>query len=116
MTTWYSRLKNFFGVEVEDNKRGNTLRGNFILKHDTPIENDFFLDRSETPIGKGSFGVVLTGTNLRSNREFAVKIVKKEGNLKRIEREIKLLTDIDHVNIIRLFSVYDSEDTVRLLC
>lgn len=105
--TWLARMKSFLGFESD--KRTNTLRGNFVLKHSSPLEDDFYFGYDEPPIGQGSFGVVKRGTLRKNNLEFAIKILKKDGNSKRIEREISLLTDIDHVNIIRLFSVYESE-------
>lgn len=108
------RLKTFLGIQTEP-RRCNTLRGNFILKYSDPIENDYFLNSIDAPIGKGSFGVVVKGTNLKSGRDFAIKVVSKEGNLARIQREVQLLTDIDHVNIIRLFSVYESDEEVRCI-
>ena len=115
MTTWYTRVKSFFGIENKNQVQPvvNTLRGNFILKHDTPIHNDYYYNIHDKPIGKGSFGLVVRAVSVKTNTEFAIKIVNKSGNISRIEREIKLLADIDHINIIRLFSVYESQDTVR---
>jgi calcium-dependent protein kinase len=106
------RIKNLLGLE---DKRTNTLRGNFIQKHCTPIEDDFSFGYDEAPIGEGSFGVVRRGMLRKNNRNFAIKVLAKVGNLTRIEREIALLTDIDHVHIIRLFSVYESPDCVSVV-
>lgn len=91
-------------------KRRNSLRGNFVTKYETPIEDDYTMD--EQTLGKGSFGVVVKAHKNSNCRAFAVKFISKVGYLQRIEREIKLLTDIDHANIIRLFSVYDSSTQV----
>lgn len=93
-------------------KRRNSLRGNFVTKYMTPIEDDYTME--EKPLGKGSFGVVVKAYKHSNSRAFAVKFISKVGHLARIEREVKLLTDIDHANIIRLFSVYDSDAQVYL--
>lgn len=91
-------------------KRRNSLRGNFVTKYTTPIEDDYVLD--EATLGRGSFGIVVKAYKNSNSRAFAVKFISKVGRLQRIEREIKLLTDLDHANIIRLFSVYDSDSQV----
>ena len=92
-------------------KRANSLRGNFITKFNHPIEDDYDID-SANPLGTGAFGVCVVGVNRQSSRSFAIKFINKFTQLSRIEREIKLMTDIDHANVIRLFSVYDSETQV----
>ena len=94
--------------------RANSLRGNFIAKYNKPVDNDYDFD-IKTPIGKGAFGAVVVGIKKDSSRAFAIKIIDKGGNLTRIEREIKLLTDLDHANIVRLFSIYEMNDKVVLL-
>ena len=91
--------------------RANSLRGNFITKYTHPIENDYDID-STKPLGTGAFGVVVAGVNRVSSRPFAIKFINKFSHLARIEREIKLMTDIDHANVLRLFSVYDSDSQV----
>jgi hypothetical protein len=92
-------------------KRGNTLRGNFVSKVETPIEDVYELN-CQKPLGTGSFGVVVVGRHRDTARMFAIKIVDKACHLTRIEREIKLMSDVDHANIARLFSIYDAPDTV----
>jgi hypothetical protein len=92
-------------------QRTNSLRGNFITKFMHPVEDDYDVD-STKPLGTGAFGVVVSGVNRVSSRTFAMKFINKFSHLTRIEREIKLMTDIDHANVIRLFSVYDSDSQV----
>ena len=94
-------------------KRGNTLRGNFVSKHEAPIEDTYELN-CQKPLGTGSFGVVVVGRHRETARMFAIKIVDKACHLTRIEREIKLMSDVDHANIARLFNIYDAPDTVGL--
>lgn len=87
------------------------MRGNFVSKHETPIEDIYELN-CQKPLGTGSFGVVVVGRHRDTARLFAIKIVDKACHLTRIEREIKLMSDVDHANIARLFHIYDAPDTV----
>lgn len=91
--------------------RTNSLRGNFLTKYTHPVESDYEVDSSR-PLGQGAFGVVVAGMHIASARPFAIKFINKFSHLARIEREMKLMTDIDHTNVIRLFSVYDSDSQV----
>eukprot|EP00602_Paraphysomonas_sp_CaronLab_P000596 CAMPEP_0185023354 /NCGR_PEP_ID=MMETSP1103-20130426/6035_1 /TAXON_ID=36769 /ORGANISM="Paraphysomonas bandaiensis, Strain Caron Lab Isolate" /LENGTH=732 /DNA_ID=CAMNT_0027555911 /DNA_START=177 /DNA_END=2375 /DNA_ORIENTATION=+ len=78
----------------------------------TPID-EIYKIKQERILGKGSYGVVVTGIHKESNVEYAIKLVNTEsGKRHRIEREYKLLKDIDHPNIVRLFAVYDTPHEV----
>jgi serine/threonine protein kinase len=84
-----------------------------VTKHITPLTDTYEINTSK-PLGKGTFGVVVVGKHRETSRLFAIKIVSKDnGNLARIEREVKLMSDIDHANIVRLFGIYDSQKEVR---
>jgi hypothetical protein len=83
------------------------LRGNLVKTFSTPIEEDFYID-TDQELGKGGCGVVVVGEHKETHAQYAIKIVDKrtaEGG--RLDRELKLLKDVDHTNIVRLFSVYD---------
>ena len=92
-------------------KRSNTLRGKFVTKVEKAVEEDFDVNMSK-PLGSGTFGVVVVGRHKDTSRMYAIKIIDKNCHLARIEREIKLHSDVDHANIVRLFSVYDSDNKV----
>jgi hypothetical protein len=93
-------------------RKANSLRGNFVTKYEKPIEEDYEIDSSRL-LGKGAYGSVVVGRNKVNSRAYAIKFIQKVGQLTRIEREIKLLTDIDHTNVARLFAIYDSDTQVR---
>ena len=58
--------------------------------------------------------MVVVGVHKESKVEYAIKLVNTEtGKRHRIEREYKLLKDIDHPNIVRLFAVYDTPREVH---
>lgn len=95
--------------------RSVSLRGNFVTKHITPLTETYEINTAK-PLGKGTFGVVVVGKHRETNRLFAIKIVSKDhGHLARIEREVKLMSDIDHANIVRLFGIYDSPKEVTTI-
>lgn len=108
-----------FREKAQENKKlriialnSSTLRGNLVRTHKTePIQNDYNIETQQ--IGKGGCGIVVTGTCKNTQALHAIKIVsKKHADIKRLERELKLLKNVDHTNIVRLFSVYDSPSTV----
>mmetsp|Transcript_15032 Transcript_15032/g.22620 ORF Transcript_15032/g.22620 Transcript_15032/m.22620 type:complete len:163 (+) Transcript_15032:165-653(+) len=91
----------------------DTLTGNFVMTYNTPIDETYLIaDRFS--LGKGSFGVVMVGSHKATRAQYAIKLCRTQGDRRhRLEREYKLLKDIDHPNIIRLYAVYDSKNEVR---
>ena len=88
----------------------NHLRGNLVVSHNHSIDADFDLI-VDAELGKGGCGVVIVGAHRNTNEKYAIKIVDKTtADINRLERELKLLKDVDHPNIVRLFSVYDVPD------
>jgi serine/threonine protein kinase len=91
------------------------LRGNFVQMYSHPQKQisedyDMFLDQE---LGRGGCGFVVVAESTTSAEQFAIKIVDKQNMEQgRIEREISFLKDVDHPNIVRLFSVYDSPKRV----
>eukprot|EP00013_Stygamoeba_regulata_P001487 CAMPEP_0177632248 /NCGR_PEP_ID=MMETSP0447-20121125/2186_1 /TAXON_ID=0 /ORGANISM="Stygamoeba regulata, Strain BSH-02190019" /LENGTH=520 /DNA_ID=CAMNT_0019133795 /DNA_START=116 /DNA_END=1678 /DNA_ORIENTATION=- len=64
--------------------------------------NLFILDRQ---LGEGACGVVYLGIHKESNFELAIKIVVTPGDKvqKEVEKEIQVLRECSHVNIVRYF-------------
>jgi len=94
------------------NEHCNTLRGNFVLIYDTPIEEKYIID-NDSVLGRGSFGVVVLGRHKETGNEYAIKFMHKTNEeTKRLEREVKLLKDVDHTNIVSLFAVYETSEQV----
>jgi calcium-dependent protein kinase len=88
------------------------LKGNFIVTYTTPIVDTYNINPNSI-LGKGSFGVVVLGMKRDTKVEYAIKIVNKSSEKStRIQRELRLLKDVDHPNIVRLFAAYDTKDQV----
>lgn len=85
----------------------SSIRGNLVRSYQTNIENEYYVDR-EHELGKGGCGVVVVGEHKLTRTQYAIKIVNKAtAERGRLDRELKLMKDVDHANIVRLFSVYE---------
>jgi len=65
-------------------------------------------------IGEGAFSVVKLGIDKFTGEKVAIKIIEKDESNKKmdslIRREIKIMKDLDHDNIVRLYG-YDEDKT-----
>jgi len=87
----------------------SSIRGNLVRTFNYSIEDDFIV-HIDKELGKGGVGVVYVGERRDNQHKYAVKYVNKvayEREVIRLERELKLLKDVDHANIVRVFSVYN---------
>ncbi|XP_065829825.1 serine/threonine-protein kinase pim-1-like isoform X2 [Oscarella lobularis] len=74
-------------------------------------------------IGSGGFGRVYDGIRKADRERVAVKVVSKKRVLhwckasggKTIPREVALLRQIEHVNVIRLYDYYEKADSVYMI-
>ena len=77
--------------------------------------------RISSRLGEGGMGVVYRGTRLRDGTSVAVKFLRKESSAEgrfheRFEREARILSSLDHENILRIFGWGRLEDgTVYIL-
>ena len=71
-------------------------------------------------LGEGAFGSVRLGINKQTNEKVAIKIleknkIKKYEDKLRIQREIELLKKLRHPNIVRLYSIIETEKQILLI-
>lgn len=103
---WDDRAKNTTKTAVRTN-HATSVRGNLVKTYKTDINEDYFVD-CDQELGKGGCGVVVVGEHKETHTQYAIKIVdKSHAERGRLDRELKLLKDVDHTNVVRLFSVYD---------
>ncbi|KAL6616999.1 Pkinase-domain-containing protein [Neocallimastix sp. 'constans'] len=113
---------------IIDSKKGNT--GAYIVviprlnevygEYERTIEEDFQI--SET-LGTGNFAEVKKGKNRYNGESVAIKILEKERLMLKssqkmvqsLEREINILKNIKHENIIQIYDVYEDEKRVYLV-
>jgi len=78
------------------------------------IKDDYYFHEE---IGEGAFARVFRCTHKSLLQERAVKVVIKQGihDTEQIHQEYKILMEIDHPNIIKLYEVYESESCIFLV-
>ena len=65
-------------------------------------------------IGEGTFSKVKLGINKVTGQKVAIKILDKlklieEEGIERVLREIKISSDLDHPNIIKIYKIIDED-------
>eukprot|EP01114_Cavostelium_apophysatum_P005410 TRINITY_DN1635_c0_g1_i1.p1 TRINITY_DN1635_c0_g1~~TRINITY_DN1635_c0_g1_i1.p1 ORF type:complete len:642 (+),score=120.86 TRINITY_DN1635_c0_g1_i1:150-2075(+) len=71
----------------------------------------------EKTIGQGSYGKVKVATHKDTGDRFAVKILRKDRiqDLDRVRREIDIMKEVDHPNIVKLIEVIETEEDINLV-
>jgi len=86
-----------------------------IARHDDI--HDFYTFGKE--IGRGGFSVVIEGNKKGTEEKFAIKCIKKssiEGDdIKLLTREIQIMKNVRHDNILKLFEVFEDEEQFFLV-
>jgi len=84
----------------------SSARSSLLHRHKYPVEEDFAILKDRL-MGKGGCGEVYAAVRSDNKQLYAIKFCDKSKlDQTRLEREIMLLKDTDHPNIVRLFSVY----------
>ena len=88
--------------EKIDSNETNTLPNKLI--------EDYLIKKT---IGKGTFSTVKLGEHIKTKQKVAIKILDKEKiktkeDLTRIQREIKILSIMDHPNIIKTYQISET--------
>ena len=71
-------------------------------------------------IGEGTFGKVKIAVHVPTGEKVAVKILEKnkikdQADVRRVNREIKILKKTRHSNIIQLYEVIDTSNAIYLI-
>eukprot|EP01026_Neomeris_dumetosa_P050353 TRINITY_DN4412_c0_g1_i1.p1 TRINITY_DN4412_c0_g1~~TRINITY_DN4412_c0_g1_i1.p1 ORF type:complete len:392 (-),score=46.63 TRINITY_DN4412_c0_g1_i1:2722-3744(-) len=85
-----------------------------------PVSVADFLKRYEVSetVGVGGFAVVKRGVDKQTRQDVAIKVVDKSrygAGDNSLEREIEVLTKVDHPNCIKLFAVYITNRKVYIV-
>lgn len=89
---------------------------NPINENDSPLEKDYQIQET---LGKGAYGKVVKALHLPSQEFRAIKIIDtrhmhKEDKLK-IFQEIKILSKLDHPNIIKIYEYFNSNRSIYIV-
>ncbi|RCN25970.1 hypothetical protein ANCCAN_28313, partial [Ancylostoma caninum] len=70
-------------------------------------------------IGKGNFAKVKLAKHTITGQEVAIKIIDKTAlnpsSLQKLFREVKIMKQLDHPNIVKLYQVMENEQTLYLV-
>jgi calcium/calmodulin-dependent protein kinase I len=69
-------------------------------------------------IGRGGFSTVYEAIRRSDGAKFAVKIVEKtmlQEDIKLLKREIEIMKQVDHVNILKLIEIFEDDDKVYIV-
>eukprot|EP00124_Ichthyophonus_hoferi_P002027 Ihof_evm11s124 gene=Ihof_evmTU11s124 len=89
------------------NEEYHDIRRNNILGH-------YCIGRT---LGEGTYGKVKLGHDLRTDKNVAIKFIKRESiktekHRTRINREIRALKLLDHPNIIKVYDIFETEQEI----
>jgi len=71
-------------------------------------------------LGEGTFGKVKLGTHILSGEKVAVKVLEKskikdKKDVERISREIKILNQLHHPNVVQIYEIIETEKDLFLV-
>lgn len=97
------------------NSSSSRTTTNFIRNKGNHIKDYYKFGKT---IGQGTFAVVITATHIQSNEIRAIKIIPKSKRPTDIEKNIKeveILRQLEHQNIVKLYEFYEDEDYYYLV-
>lgn len=79
------------------------------------IKDHYSLDHQ---IGIGGFSTVLKATHLTSGEERAVKVIDKvklKGKIQQLDLEFRILMELDHPNIVKIFEIFETKELIYIV-
>ncbi len=66
---------------------------------------------------RGAFSIVRHAISKKDGTQYAIKIVNKKSvrEINQVQNEIAILSQSDHPNIIKLYDVYETEESLFLV-
>lgn len=91
-------------------------KSSMIMKNERPIGEFYKIDKKNV-LGTGSFGTVQRVLHKKTGVVRACKTIDKRkiSNSQRFADEIKILTDLDHPNVIKMYEYFEDEKRVYLI-
>jgi len=100
----------------------STLGGHPLASADPAVTKKDIKHRFEitAKLGSGTYGKVSLAYDHKTEREVAVKLIKKSAienkqDLVRIRREIRIMSMLKHPNIIQIYEVFVSQSCIPLI-
>ena len=101
----------------EDNSNVETLTKSKDNNNKEMKVGDYIIKKT---LGTGTFSVVKLGMHRITQKKVAIKILDKnkiesKDDLERIIREMQILTEMDHPNVIKVFKIYEEENNFSII-
>ena len=112
-----SNISSSFKKRIKNENEYSYLEKSIKEYEEKQIGN-YFLEKE---IGSGGFAKVYLGIHILTNEKVAIKILNKILykddiiNMKRFEREIKILKLVKHYNIARLYEIIETPGKIYLI-
>jgi calcium-dependent protein kinase len=76
-----------------------------------------FLELQREQLGAGGYGVVCEGKDKHTGSSYAVKLIPKKAGIDRekLDKEIRIMTKLDHPNVVKLFQTFQDSRYVYLV-
>jgi len=86
-----------------------------IVKNQKTIDEVYRRDAKQ--LGKGTYGEVTACTHIETGQRRAVKVIarSKIRNWERFQTEVRILQQLDHPNVIKLYEYFEDETNVYLV-
>ena len=100
----------------EEKRKKESLNNSQNIPEETLI-GDYIIKKT---IGTGTFSTVKLGVHRITQKKVAIKILDKnkiesKDDLERIIREMQILTEMDHQNVIKVFKIYEEENNFSII-
>jgi hypothetical protein len=106
----------YYGEQVQQ-QQNNFSNNNYnnAIQHQIPDANEPYIWQQGPEIGRGAYGVVYQGLNVKTGAFMAVKKLKYDdqksgGASTEVLNEIKLMSNLNHENIVRYYSADQQEN------
>lgn len=111
----FSRLTGWYLKQTHPEEVSKTVSGHLIRVVQGSVEEEYKL--AKAILGKGTSGVCRIGIHNNSKKKYAIKVIElKDENVTQFyKREIDILKDLEHLNIIRVFEAYEQVGSLGLV-
>lgn len=88
----------------------------FIKSNNGKIEDSYDIDPKKV-LGSGTYGMVFKAKKKGTKITRAIKQIpkKKVKNQERFQREIEIMSNLDHPNIIKLYETFEDDKNIYLV-
>ena len=94
-----------------------TYYNKFVAQHRSQMSELYSINTDDV-LGKGAFGVVVSGTLLETGENVAVKKLSKKGlkdSLEMLHNEISVWEGLEHAHLVKLLDVFEEPDRIILV-